>query len=206
MKRMMFLVIMLVSFTLTIRAQETPQWTAADRKYLVENLTRSRDELLRETKDLTKAQWSFKESPDRWSINEIVEHIAIWELLMTHDVSRQLAAGPHPELGTKALPDSVVYGFIMEDEKHVSTDYTKPFTYTLPMGINELKNNVLWLMKMRNESIQYVSQTSDDLRAYYSAGRPRNTHQTYITLFGHTDRHLRQIRKVKQHPNYPKGV
>jgi hypothetical protein len=153
--------------------QETKLWTEADRKYLLDNLTRSREELIKETKGLTMEQWNFKESPDRWSINQIVEHIAI------------------------------NLNFIMEEKQHISTEYTKPFTYTLPMGINDLQNNVNWLLKMRNESIGYVATTGDDLRVYYLPGRPNNIHQVYITLFGHTDRHLRQLRKVKQHPAYP---
>src|SRR5688572_22302816 len=183
--------------------QETKLWTEADRKYLLDNLTRSREELIKETKGLTKEQWNFKESPDRWSINQIVEHIAIWELLMSHDISRMLSKGPQPELAATALPDSIGLNFIMEEKQHISTEYTKPFTYTVPMGLNDLQNNVNWLLKMRNESIGYVATTSDDLRVYYLPGRPKNVHQVYITLFGHTDRHLRQLKKVKQHPAYP---
>lgn len=183
--------------------QETKLWTEADRKYLLDNLTRSREELIKETKGLTKEQWNFKESPDRWSINQIVEHIATWELLMSHDVSRMLSNGPQSELAANARPDSINLNFIMEEKQHISTEYTKPFTYTLPMGLNNLQHNVEWLLKMRNESIGYVATTADDLRVYYLPGRPNNIHQVYITLFGHTDRHLRQLKKVKQHPAYP---
>lgn len=185
-------------------AQETTNWTEADRKFLLDNLIRSRDEVLKETQGLSKAQWSFRESPDRWSINEIVEHIAIWELLLCQRISTQLSTEPQPLLVAQAVPDSVKLGFIMEEKVHHSADYTKPYTYTIPMGLNELKNNLAWLMKMRNESITYLTGTHADLRAYFLAGSTSNTHGTYITLFGHTDRHLRQIRKVKQHPAYPK--
>src|SRR5690348_8120228 len=100
--------------------QETKLWTEADRKYLLDNLTRSRDELLAETKGLSKAQWSFKESPDRWSINEIVEHIATWELLLSDRISNQLRNDPHPELIAQAVPDSTKLRFIMEEEVHHS--------------------------------------------------------------------------------------
>ena len=54
-----------------------PLWTEADRKFLLDNLTRSKQEIIDETKNLTQAQWNFKESPDRWNINQIVEHIAL---------------------------------------------------------------------------------------------------------------------------------
>jgi len=184
-------------------SQETKLWTEADRKYLLDNLTRSREELISETKGLTKEQWNFKESVERWSINQIVEHIAIWEMLMSHDISRMLSKGPQFELAANARHDSINFNFIMEEKQHITTEYTKPFTYTVPMGLNDLQCNVQWLLKMRNESIGYVATTTDDLRLYYLPGRPNNIHQVYITLFGHTDRHLRQLRKVKQHPNYP---
>ncbi|MBL0744795.1 DinB family protein [Chryseolinea lacunae] len=205
MNKKVCLIFMVFQLAFSAQAQETKLWTEADRKYLLDNLIRSRDELVKETKGLSKAQWEFKESPDRWSINQIVEHIAIWELLLDHDISKQLGKGPQWEYVKTAKADSVVLGFIMEEEKHVSTDYTKPFTYTLPMGLNDLKNNVAWFLKMRNESVAYVTGTQDDLRVYFQIGGGSNMHQRYITVFGHTDRHLRQIRKVKQHPGYPKS-
>lgn len=184
--------------------QEVKSWTEADRKYLLDNLIRSRDALVTETKGLSKAQASFKESPERWSINEIVEHVAIWELLLNHRISGQLGTEPQPALVAGAVSDSIKLAFIMEEKVHHSADYTQPYTYTIPMGLHELKDNVAWLLKMRNESISYVTSTQADLRAYFLPGSNTNTHGTFITLFGHADRHLRQIRKVKQHPDYPR--
>jgi hypothetical protein len=205
MKRLIGFGLFLLSLSATGQAQEAKLWTEVDRKYLVDNLIRSRDELIKETQGLTKEQWSFKESPDRWSINEIVEHIALWELLLDYRISRQLRGGAQPMLAKNAIPDSLNLNFIMEEKKHIAADYTKPYTYTLPMGVNNLQSNVSWLLKMRNESIDYVAKTTDDLRVYYVADSRANTHQTYITLFGHTDRHILQIKKVKQHPGYPKS-
>jgi hypothetical protein len=106
-KRIPITLLLVTTISLASLAQQTVTWSEEDRKYLVENLTRSRDELIKETKGLTKAQWSFKESPDRWSINQVVEHIAIWELLMTHRVSIQLRHDPHPELSKDKKTDSL---------------------------------------------------------------------------------------------------
>lgn len=203
MNKTIFVVLVLLSSCIVSQAQEAKLWTEADRKYLLENLIRSRDELIRETNGLTTEQWQFKESPERWSINEIVEHIAIWELLLESRISRQLDGGPQPGLAKDAIADSVNFNFIMEEKKHISTDYTQPFTYTLPMGLNSLSNNLAWMLKMRNEAIDHVSKTSSDLRLYYISESRSNTHQVYITLFGHTDRHIRQIKKIKLHPAYP---
>ena len=187
-----------------VKAQDTTIWTEADRRYLLENLIRSKETLIRETTGLTDKQWNFKESPDRWSIKQITEHIGIWELLITHEISRALGGGRQPELNKKARPDSVYYGFITEDKAHIAEEYTKPFTYTVPMGLADGKDYLAWVLKMRNESIEYIKTAKEDLRFYFQyPGRP-SVHQRYITMFGHADRHLKQIMKVKTHPNYPK--
>ena len=73
------------------------------------------------------------------------------------------------------------------------------------MGLNDGKTNVAWFLKMREESIAYLKTATEDLRTYYlKPGRP-NIHQVYITIFGHTERHLRQVRKIKANSNYPKS-
>lgn len=205
MKKLLTLLNLTVVITLSALAQDNIKWTEQDRQFLLDNLIRSRDELVKETEGLIKEQWEFKESSDRWSINQVVEHIGIWEMLLEHEVSRALTDGLKPELYKTAKPDSVFTIFIMEEKPHVSTEYTKPYTYAVPMGLNEGKNNVTWLLKMRNESIGYLTKTKDDLRSYNLRPGSPSIHQRYITLFGHCDRHLRQIRKIKQHPNYPKS-
>ena len=185
-------------------SQESASWTDTDRKYLIENLIRTRDEIIKETSNLSKEPWSFKESPDRWSINQVVEHIAIWELILDNEISKALSAGLQPEFSKSVKPDSMYLGFILEEKPHISIEYTKPFTYTLPMGLNDGKNNVAWFVKMRDESIEYLKTAKEDLRGYYQVARPKNIHQVYITIFGHSQRHLRQIMKIKAHANYPK--
>jgi hypothetical protein len=180
----------------------SPVWTEADRKYLLDNLIRSKQEIIDETKNLTKAQWNFKESPDRWSINQVVEHIAIWELLFMRDISGALAMNPDPAFVNYA-PDSV----FVQDPKGAqknAMEFTKPFSFAVPLGNNEGKNNVTWLTTMRNESIEYLKKETKNIRLQYDYCSGVNVHQYYMMIFGHTDRHLRQIRKVKEHAKYPK--
>jgi len=202
MKKIVWLVFMV--FPISVNAQEVLHWTEDDRKYLLENLIRSRDELLKETEGLSKKQWEFKESADRWSINQVVEHLAIFELIFDREISIALRGKPQPEFNKDVKPDSYYSNFIMEETPHVTIEYTKPFTYSVPLGMNDIKSNIAWFVKMRNESVEYIKTTKEDLRLYYRNAGSTNLHQTYIYVFGHVDRHLRQIKKVKQHPNYPK--
>lgn len=179
-----------------------PVWTEADKNYLLDNLIRSREEIIAETKNLTKKQWDFKESPDRWSINQIVEHISRWELIQTHEISRALQIGPFPDFA-QYVPDSLYKIDTKATKKNITTDFTKPFTYGVPLGNNEGENTLTWFTTLRNESIDYVKNETKNIRVYYIYFGP-NIHQQYMMIFGHTFRHLTQIRKVKEHPNYPK--
>jgi DinB superfamily len=192
----------LLLITVSSLAQEVKVWTEADRKYLVDNLIRDRDEVIQATKGLSKKQWSFKESPDRWSINEVLEHIDRWELIFDSRIAGSLAAGKNPERMAKTQPDSTFVNFIMEEKPHYSLEYTKPFSYTIPMGMNDLDSNLAWFLKMRNELIEYVKTTNDDLRMYFNGMFATSIHQTCIYTFGHGDRHLRQIAKIKKDPKY----
>jgi DinB superfamily len=184
-------------------SSKVPVWTEDDRKFLLDNLVRSRQEIIEETRNLTKEQWNFKESPDRWNINQIVEHIALWELLFMREVSRALAREPDPAFAHYA-PDSVFLDDPKGLKQNNAREYTKPFSFAVPLGNNEGKNNVIWLTTMRNESIEYLKKENKNIRLQYDYGSGVNVHQYYIMIFSHTDRHLRQLRKVKTHPNYPK--
>ena len=176
-------------------------WTEEDRNYLLTQLKQTRDSLVLETKGLSEAQWNFKESPDRWSIKEVTEHIAVYELLLMHEVSKALAQKPDSARIPRA--DSLFVGFILEEKPHISVEYTKPFTHTLPTGLNSGKNNVAWFLKMRNESINFLDTTQRNIRLQYMSPIRPNVHQVYIYIFGHSERHLRQIRKIKKHQQYP---
>jgi len=199
-----FCSILAIIVCIHLAAQQATDWVEKDRKYLMDNLIRTRDAVMSETRNLSMDQWNFKESAERWSINQIVEHLGIWELLLEREISQALLAGPRPELNKDARSDSAVLAFLMEEKPHITTEYTKPFTFTVPMGLNDGKNNLAWFLKMRNEGIGFVDSTTTNLRAYFLRPGRGNIHQVFITIFAHTDRHLRQIRRVKLDPNYPK--
>ncbi len=188
MRKILLTLITMSLIACSLAAQTTKLWTENDRQYLLDNLTRSYNKVIKETHNLTPQQWSFKESPDRWSINQVVEHINIYELLFQREITLAIASKLKPELAVNTKPDSLYVGFIMEEKQHITEDYTKPFTYSVPLGLYEGKNNIAMFTKLRNESIDFIKNTKEDLRLYSSKeGRP-NLHQLYIYVFGHVDR------------------
>lgn len=204
MKKLFFCLFLLTTTVAFLQAQEntTPKlWTTADRQYTLDNMKRTRDELVKETQNLTPGQWAFHESADRWSIGEIVEHLALWEIIWNREISIGVRNKPTPELNASSRPDSYYNEFIMEDAKHNASDYTKP------TGFVEGKNNLAFFLRNHAINLAFVETTQADLRAHFEftgTPNPRNMHQVLIFQWGHVDRHLRQIRKVKTHPNYPK--
>ncbi len=186
----------------TVEPSKTPVWTEADRKYLLDNLIRSKNELIAETQNLSREQWNFKESSDRWSINQNVEHIALWEILLMHEISSALDRSPDPH-NMNYSPDSLFEDSYNSSKKQDALNYTKPFSFAIPLGNNEGKNNLIWLMTMRDESINYLKNETRNIRLHYDCFNA-NVHQIYMIIARHADRHVRQIRKVKAHPNFPK--
>lgn len=172
-----------------------------DLKIVVENLNRTRGNLIKATENLTPAQWSFKESPERWSISEIVEHLSIWEILWNKELQVMTQNKPQPELRATCLPDSYYKEFIMEEKTHNSAEITHP------RGFVEGKNTIVWFTKLRDINIKFAENLKIDMRDYFErtgTPNPRNMYNVYIYVWGHIDRHIRQINKVKAHPNYPK--
>lgn len=63
---------------------------------VVDILERTRDAFVAATHALGDAQYHFKSAPDRWSIGQIVEHVALAELRILDLVTTKLPQAPAP--------------------------------------------------------------------------------------------------------------
>jgi hypothetical protein len=84
--------------------------TQADRERGVKYLETTRKNILEATKGLSEAQWNFKPAPDRWSVAEVMEHIAAAEdMLFGLVTQRVMKAPPRPEgEDVKAIDEMVL--------------------------------------------------------------------------------------------------
>jgi hypothetical protein len=201
MKRLTFCSLLLLTALACPALAQEKLWTETDRQFTIDQFIRTRDELVRETENLTPAQWDFHESAERWSIGQIVEHLALWEIIWAREISMGSRSKPQPELNKTARPDSYYSEFIMETNPHVAADIA------LPTGLIKGKDNLTFFLSRREQNLGFLKKTEADMRAHFeltATPNPRNMHQVYIYQWGHVDRHLRQIRKVKAHENFPK--
>jgi len=188
-------------------------WTQEDRQYVLAELNRTTAEIKNEIKDLTQAQWDFKENADRWSIGEIIEHLEMQNQLHYREITTASKA-----------PQYLQFRAITEGEDAHFTNYSTDSVlgtaswFLEPLGrFRTLKEGDYAFNKARGELIKFVEETHVDLRKQFtfrvpvegrsisslSIGEVRDLHQLLLTGIAHTDRHLRQIKNLKLHPGYP---
>ena len=68
--------------------------TPADKERAVAYLEKTKNGVVDATKGLSDAQWNFKPAPDRWSIAEVVEHLAAAEDMIRGLVQEQVMKSP----------------------------------------------------------------------------------------------------------------
>jgi len=68
--------VLAVNGAAAISAQELTQ---AEKEHALQYLESTRKDVLDATKSLSEAQWEFKPAPDRWSVAQVMEHIAASE-------------------------------------------------------------------------------------------------------------------------------
>lgn len=186
----------------TSYAQTTRLWTEENRKYLLDNLERTKATIIAETKNLKPEQWAFKEAPDKWSIGQVLEHLGLYERIFEQEADIMLSTKPEPELNLTAKPDSVYLNWMDDPNPHKAERNAEP------LGLMKGEDNLKFFLFGRESIIQFVKGTTYDLKAHYTFRwgdeKRRSIHALMVVHFGHTDRHLRQIRRIKNDSNFPK--
>ncbi|MCB9051872.1 MAG: DinB family protein [Lewinellaceae bacterium] len=198
MKDLLFLLCLLLVAG-PIRTQQG--WTEEARQYLLDNLNRTTAELEKEVAGLSESQWHFREKPDSWSVAQVIEHLGIYERKYYDERYLLSLMPPEPELADSTSPDSYYLDWMAEEQPH-----TAPGS-AVPLELMKGKDNWAYFLAGRERNVKMIETTEVDFGAHYtyrSNGKRWNIHQLYIILFAHCDRHLRQIRRIKSHPEFPK--
>jgi hypothetical protein len=179
--------------------------TAEERAKLVKFLTTGRDQVLAEAENLTDAQWNFKQGPDRWSVGEVVEHLALAEPAL-FALQQKMLQGPKatPEqlAEAKGLDDKIVQRVEDRTQKATAPEPIRPGK------LGDRKQVIAAFKEQRGNTLKYAGTTKDDLRAYVAASpvfKTVDAYQWLLFIGAHNNRHLAQLREVKADPNFPKA-
>jgi hypothetical protein len=176
-----------------------------DRELAVKHLEKTRKMFLDSIADLTPEQWNFKAAPDRWSIAECAEHIAISEDFIfgiVRDKVMKSPADPSKRSETKGKDEAVIQKVPDRSQKFKAPDAIAPKNrFASPEQV------IAHFKESRANTIQYVETTQDDLRDHFAphpAMGMLDAYQWILLMSAHSERHTEQIKEVKADPKFPK--
>src|SRR5271155_3663874 len=174
-----------------------------DRAKGVAYLEKTRDGVVDATKGLSEAQWKFKAAPDRWSVAETLEHIALAEDFIFGQLRDNIMKAPAgaPDRDTAKI-DAAVLAMI-PDRSHKAQAPPN----LVPTGRWTPQETLDRFLKSRAATIEYMS-TNQELRSHVAdspLGMPLDGYEWLLFIGAHSQRHTKQILEVQADPGYPKN-
>jgi len=165
-------------------------------------LERTRKGVVEATKGLSEAQWKFKPEPGRWSVAEVLEHIALSEdRLFEHTTKNVMQAPPGKADRDYQSVDKMVLSAIADRTQKAQAP--EPL---VPTGRWSPRESLDHFLKSRARTAGFLKSTAD-LREHAvdsPLGQPLDAYQWLLFISAHSERHTKQILEVKADPNFPK--
>lgn len=198
------LAIYLLAFSLVGTGLSLLKLTEEERKMAIDHLTETKENTMDLVEDLSDEQLNFKPSEDAWSIAECVEHLAISEHAFAERLQGSLQVmADASRRGEVKMTDGQLLGLITDRSQKVQTSPSFE-----PGGkFGDFEETLEAFEQKREEHIDYVKNTEDDLRNHYGQ-LPFGTvdaYQMILFMSGHTERHNQQIEEIMEHPDFPEG-
>lgn len=182
-----------------IRAQDLTQ---AEKDRAMQYLESTKQGVVEATKGLSDAQWNFKPGPDRWSIAQVMEHIAAAEdFIRGMDAEQVMKAPAIPGRDVKKTDDNVL---AMIPDRSQKAQAPQPLVPTNRFGSPD--GSVKHFVESREKTEEFLKSTPS-LREHV-ADSPIGKLDAYefvLLIAAHSERHTKQILEVKADPNYPKN-
>jgi hypothetical protein len=200
---MRLLTLTILACTLSFAPANAQPLTQQERDSLLEHLQQTRQAFLDSISGVSDAQWTFKAGPDRWSIAEVAEHIAISETTILEIVTDKILKSPTVPRNPNAIPDEKLLAWLLDrTSKFQAPEMLKP-THRWATRDALMKDFVA----AREKTATFVKTTTDDLHGHaapHPVFKMLDGYQWVLLLSGHSARHTAQILEVKESPGYPK--
>ena len=200
MKKLIFPLVILLLFSFS--KDSGTNLDKNDREWIMKHLTETREHMKQVLDGLSDDQLDYKPDPTSWSIAENVEHLALTEKMFVETLHKSVAEGPKPELkDSLVFKDDQIMPMIADRSQKVKT--AEPFEPSGQYGSTE--ETLAALLAIRQELMDYVENTDDDLRNRYAA-LPFGTvdaAQLIVFIAGHMERHVLQMEEVMEDEDFP---
>jgi hypothetical protein len=202
-----FTALLLAAFVAIPAFAENPQITPGERAKLIKYLHESEAEFLALLDGVNAEQWKWKSAPDRWSVAETAEHIAITEdYLFDLATNKAMAAPAMPDWEAKTKGKTELLERALPNRR-TKVKAIEPLN---PEHVSMTRDQVIARFKAsRARAIQFAETTELPLKEHTTPGvfasfDPLNAYQLLIYAPLHNLRHNQQIAEVKASPGYPK--
>jgi len=183
-------------------AASAQEVTQAEKDKALQYLESTKKNVLEATKGLSEAQWNFKAGPDRWSVAQVVEHIAASEDFIRGMVVEKVMTAPAGEAGRdlKKTDDGVLA--MVPDRTH-KAQAPEPLVPTNRFGSPE--GSIKRFVETRAATEDFL-KTTTGLRDHVmdSPLGKLDGYEFVLFIAAHSERHTKQINEVKADPNFPK--
>lgn len=202
MKKLMGTISVVSFLFLSSAAAGAQTLSQADQDHALKYLETTKDNIIASTRGLSDAQWNFKPSPFRWSVAQVMEHIAASEDFLRGIVEQQVLKAPAPpERDIKQL-DAKVLATI--PDRAIKASAPAPLRPTNRYGSPDaaLKH----FLESRAKTVELL-KTRDDLRAHAvdtALGGKLDAYEWLLVIAAHSERHTKQLNEVKADSKFPK--
>jgi uncharacterized damage-inducible protein DinB len=183
-----------------VPAQEVTQ---AEKEKTLQYLESTKKGVLEATKGLSEAQWNFKAGPDRWSIAQVMEHIAAAEDYIRGLVVEKVMLAPAvPGRDLKATDDAVLAKIPDRSQKAQAPE---PLVPTNRFGSPDAAIKHFVESRAKTEEFLKTTPGLRDHAVDSPMGVKMDPYEFVLLIAAHSERHTKQILEVKADPNYPKN-
>ncbi len=196
------IVVLALAGAAAARAQDVSQ---ADKDRALQYLESTKKGVLDATKGLSDAQWNFKIAPERWSVAQVMEHLAAAEDMIRGMTQEQVMKSPAAPLRdaeeTKKADDGVLA--MVPDRSH-KAQAPEPLQPTNRFGSPAAAQK--HFVESRAITEEYLKNATG-LRAHLgdSPMGKLDGYEYVLLIAAHSERHTKQMLEVKADPNFPKN-
>lgn len=185
------------------KAASAQELTQAEKERALQNLESTKANIIEATKGLSEAQWNFKPAPDRWSIAQVMEHIAASEDFIRDGLLKEkvmVSPQGQPDRDAKKIDEAVVT--MIPDRSH-KAQAPNPLRPRNRFGSPE--ESLKHFLESR-ETTEQCLKTAAGLRDHVMDGPvgKMDGYEFILFIAAHSERHTKQIDEVKADPNFPK--
>src|SRR5229473_1314663 len=183
-------------------AASAQEVTQAEKDKALQYLETTRKNVLEATKGLSESQWNFKPAADRWSVAQVMEHIAAAEDFIRGMVKEKIMMAPAGDAGrdVKKTDDGVL---AMVPDRTNKVQAPEPLVPTNRFGSPE--GSIKHFVESRTTTEDFL-KTTTGLRDHVtdSPMGKLDGYEFVLLIAAHSERHTKQINEVKADLNFPK--